>query len=51
MKGEIKMEHNKKESKLVFNYGVTRKLLAAGCTVIDIKYNDNGTATITARDY
>lgn len=27
----------KKESKLVFNYGVTRKLLTAGCVVIDIK--------------
>lgn len=26
-----------KETKLVFNYGVTRKLLAAGCTVVDIK--------------
>lgn len=28
---------NKKEGKLVFNYGVTRKLLAAGAQVIDIK--------------
>ena len=27
----------KKESKLVFNYGVTRKLLAAGCVIVDIK--------------
>ena len=31
------MENNKKETRLVFNYGVTRKLLAAGCTVCDIK--------------
>ena len=31
------MENNKKETRLVFNYGVTRKLLAAGCTVVDIK--------------
>lgn len=27
----------KKDTKLVFNYGVTRKLLAAGCQVVDIK--------------
>ena len=31
------MENMNKDSKLVFNYGVTRKLLAAGCKVIDIK--------------
>ena len=31
------MENTKKDSKLVFNYGVTRKLLAAGCVVVDIK--------------
>lgn len=31
------MENNKKETKLVFNYGVTRKLLEAGCTIVDIK--------------
>lgn len=31
------MENNKKETRLVFNYGVTRKLLAAGCQVVDIK--------------
>lgn len=31
------MENRKKETKLVFNYGVTRKLLAAGCTICDIK--------------
>lgn len=32
------MENNKRrDSKLVFNYGVTRKLLAANCEIIDIK--------------
>lgn len=31
------MDNRKKDTKLVFNYGVTRKLLAAGCTVCDIK--------------
>ena len=31
------MENKNKETKLVFNYGVTRKLLAAGCTIVDIK--------------
>lgn len=31
------MENKQKETKLVFNYGVTRKLLAAGCTMVDIK--------------
>lgn len=31
------MISNKKETKLVFNYGVTRKLLAAGCQICDIK--------------
>jgi hypothetical protein len=31
------MEYKNKETKLVFNYGVTRKLLAAGCTMVDIK--------------
>lgn len=31
------METKNKETKLVFNYGVTRKLLAAGCTIVDIK--------------
>lgn len=30
------MENNK-ETRLVFNYGVTRKLLAAGCVIVDIK--------------
>lgn len=32
------MESNKRrDSKLVFNYGVTRKLLAANCEIVDIK--------------
>ena len=31
------MENKTKETRLVFNYGVTRKLLAAGCVVVDIK--------------
>ena len=31
------MNNVKKETKLVFNYGVTRKLLQAGATVVDIK--------------
>ena len=31
------MENKIKETRLVFNYGVTRKLLAAGCVVVDIK--------------
>lgn len=31
------METKKKETKLVFNYGVTRKLLQAGAVVVDIK--------------
>ena len=31
------MENKKKETKLVFNYGVTRKLLQAGAQVVDIK--------------
>lgn len=31
------MEDIKKEAKLVFNMGVCRKLLQAGCTAIDCK--------------
>jgi hypothetical protein len=31
------MENKKKEAKLVFNCGVTRSLLKAGCTIIDVK--------------
>ena len=31
------MENNKKECKLVFNPGVSRALLRAGCTICDIK--------------
>ena len=31
------METMKKETKLIFNMGVGRALLKAGCTVIDVK--------------
>lgn len=31
------MESNKKEAKLIFNLGVGRALIRAGCTVIDVK--------------
>lgn len=31
------MENNKKEARLVFNMGVSRALLKAGCQVIDCK--------------
>ena len=31
------MENNKKEARLVFNCGVTRALLKAGCVIIDVK--------------
>lgn len=31
------METMKKEAKLIFNMGVGRALLKAGCTVIDVK--------------
>lgn len=31
------MENLKKEYKLVFNAGVTRKLLKAGATIVDVK--------------
>lgn len=31
------MENNKKEARLVFNMGVGRALLKAGCVVIDVK--------------
>lgn len=31
------MENNKKEARLIFNMGVSRALLKAGCTVIDCK--------------
>ena len=31
------MENKNKESRLVFNYGVTRELLKAGCQIVDIK--------------
>ena len=31
------MENNKKECKLVFNMGLSRALLRAGCTIVDLK--------------
>lgn len=31
------MENNKKDARLVFNMGVSRALLKAGCSVIDCK--------------
>ena len=31
------MENIKKEAKLIFNMGVGRALLKAGCTIIDVK--------------
>lgn len=31
------MENNKKECKLVFNMGISRALLRAGCTIVDLK--------------
>lgn len=31
------MENRKKEARLVFNMGVSRALLKAGCTVVDCK--------------
>ena len=37
LKGTIIMENMKKEAKLIFNMGVGRALLKAGCTVIDVK--------------
>lgn len=41
------MENNKKEARLVFNMGVARALLKAGCTVIDVKPDrDNSDKTI-----
>lgn len=38
----------KKDTKLVFNYGVTRKLLAAGCIICDIKPDKDN--VITGKD-
>ena len=31
------MENNKKEARLVFNMGLSRALLRAGCTIVDLK--------------
>ena len=40
------MENNqRRDSKLVFNYGVTRKLLAANCQIIDIKPDKENATT------
>lgn len=43
------MENKKKEAKLVFNAGVARKLIKAGCQVVDIKQSrENADKTIFA---
>lgn len=43
------MENKKKEAKLVFNAGVARKLLKAGCQIIDIKQSrENADKTVFA---
>jgi hypothetical protein len=31
------MENNKKEARLIFNAGMARSLLRAGCTIVDVK--------------
>ena len=31
------MENNKKEARLIFNGGMARSLLRAGCTIVDVK--------------
>ena len=36
---------NQKEGKLVFNYGVTKRLLAAGCQIIGIKPDRDNVVT------
>ena len=43
------MRNDKKEAKLVFNAGVARKLLKAGCQIIDIKQSrENADKTVFA---
>lgn len=43
------MENKKKEAKLVFNAGVARKLLKAGCVIVDIKQSrENPDKTVFA---
>lgn len=43
------MKNNKKEAKLVFNAGVARKLLKAGCVIADIKQSrENSDKTVFA---
>lgn len=39
------MENVQKETKLVFNCGVVRALLKAGCTIVDIKPDKNNAET------
>lgn len=39
------MENKKKEAKLVFNSGVARALLKAGCTIIDVKPDKSNVET------
>lgn len=39
------MEHNTKDTRLIFNYGVTRSLLAAGCEIVDIKADRDNEVT------
>lgn len=41
------MNNNKKECKLVFNMGISRALLRAGCTIVDLKASrENSDKTI-----
>lgn len=35
----------KKDSKIVFNYGIVRKLLSAGCVICDIKPDKENAVT------
>lgn len=43
------MRNDKKEAKLVFNAGVARKLLKAGCVICDIKQSrENADKTVFA---
>lgn len=39
------MKNYKKEAKLVFNSGVARALLKAGCTIIDVKPDKSNVET------
>lgn len=43
------MRNDKREAKLVFNAGVSRKLLKAGCVIVDIKQSrENPDKTVFA---